>query len=92
MQGKPRSGSHAAAPGFEVTLRTSPPGGQISLIHSLDNRLAHAMGKKPKWRKIADPSRLTLRGKYHYSIKWPNRTIVGGQMIHINRSGTLTLR
>ena len=76
----------------DVKLVTDPPGGRIYLIHMLENRIAHTERRKPQWRRVEDPSMVTLRGKYYYKIEWPGRTVLGARPIHPQQSGTIVLR
>ncbi len=85
--------SNAAAGGMGgVTLVTQPPGGEIFLLHTVESRLAKAANRPPKWQRVADPTMVNVSGKYWYSVRWGDRTVVSPRPINFDHEGSYTLK
>lgn len=78
--------------GPSVTLVTEPAGGEIYLVHAVEARLAKAANRQPPWQLVTNPESVPLSGKYWYSIRWGDRTIVSKRPIAFDHEGTYTLR
>lgn len=83
--------SAAPGPGL-VELITEPPGGQIFLMHVVEQRLAEMEGRKATWDHVSDPSQVTAEGTYWYAIRRGGRTTVGRAPIRLKPEQTYTLR
>lgn len=75
-----------------ITLVTEPRGGEIYLVHAVEARLAKLANRQPKWQLVTNPESLQLGGKYWYSIRWGDRTIVSKRPMAFDHEGTYTLR
>ena len=60
----------AGAGAKSVTLKTSPPGGKIFLMHSLEQDLARLEGRAPHWTNLEDEASLMVDGVYWYSLRF----------------------
>jgi hypothetical protein len=80
----------AAPPGPAVELVSSPAGGRIFLMHTMEYSMAKAEQRKPVWTEISEPS-VQLGGSYWYSVKWDDRKVVGPKPVRVSSPGTITI-
>lgn len=77
-------GGCGAGEGGPVTVKTSPPGGEVLLVNAFAFKVCTRKAANPwdrfacKWNEIETGVAKPLSGRYVYQVKWPDGTVRKG--------------